>query len=70
MSLAYAWIISNLILLFSLFLTLRKKLPLSFDKKMLKGVLKISLPLTPRVFFGFMNTQLDKILLGLIGSVY
>jgi O-antigen/teichoic acid export membrane protein len=65
MSLAYAWIISNLILLFSLFLTLRKKLPLSFDKKMLKGVLKISLPLTPRVFFGFMNTQLDKILLGL-----
>jgi O-antigen/teichoic acid export membrane protein len=68
MSLAYAWIISNLILLFSLFLTLRKKLPLSFDKKMLKGVLKISLPLTPRVFFGFMNTQLDKILLGLIGS--
>ncbi|VVM22129.1 hypothetical protein BSPWISOXPB_6727 [uncultured Gammaproteobacteria bacterium] len=61
-------IISNLILLFSLFLTLRKKLPLSFDKKMLKGVLKISLPLTPRVFFGFMNTQLDKILLGLIGS--
>jgi O-antigen/teichoic acid export membrane protein len=68
MSLAYAWIISNLILLFLLFLTLRKKLPLSFDKKMLKGVLKISLPLTPRVFFGFMNTQLDKILLGLIGS--
>ena len=68
MSLAYAWIISNLILLFSLFLTLRKKLPLSFDKKMLKGVLEISLPLTPRVFFGFMNTQLDKILLGLIGS--
>ena len=68
MSLAYAWIASNLILLFSLFLTLRRKLPVSFDKKMLKGILKISLPLTPRVFFGLMNTQLDKILLGLIGS--
>ena len=68
MSLAYAWVISNLILLISLFLILGRKLATSFDMGMLKEVLKISLPLTPRVFFGYINTQLDKILLGLIGS--
>jgi len=68
MSLAYAWITSNSILFILLFLTLGKKLSIGFDSGMLKEMLKISLPLTPRVFFGFMNTQLDKILLGFIGS--
>jgi len=68
MSLAYAWIVSNLILLALLFLALRKELPIGFDKEMLKAMLKISLPLTPKILFGFMNTKLDKILLGLIGS--
>jgi O-antigen/teichoic acid export membrane protein len=68
MSLAYAWIASNLILFALLFLVLRRELPIGFDSEMLKDMLKISLPLTPRVFFGFMNTQLDKILLGFIGS--
>jgi O-antigen/teichoic acid export membrane protein len=68
MSLAYAWIASNLILFALLFLVLRRELPIGFDKGMLKAMLKISLPLTPRILFGFMNTQLDKILLGLIGS--
>jgi len=68
MSLAYAWIVSNLILFALLFLVLRRELPIGFDRRMLKAMLKISLPLTPRILFGFMNTQLDKILLGLIGS--
>ena len=68
MSLAYAWVVSNSILFILLFLTLGRKLSASFDSGMLKEMLKISLPLTPRVFFGFMNTQLDKILLGFIGS--
>jgi len=68
MSLAYAWIISNSILFILLFLMLGRKLSVGFDLGMLKDMLKISLPLTPRVFFGFMNTQLDKILLGFIGS--
>jgi O-antigen/teichoic acid export membrane protein len=68
MSLAYAWIFSNSILLISLLITLRRRLFASLDMDMLKDMLKISLPLTPRVFFGFINTQLDKILLGYIGS--
>ncbi len=68
MSLAYAWASSNTVLLVSLFFTLKKGLPVGFDMRMFKQMLKISLPLTPRVFFGFLNTQFDKILLGMIGS--
>ena len=69
MSLAYAWLISNVILLTFLFLAfLNKKLPVGLSFNMLKEMLRISLPLTPKVFFGYINTQLDKVLLGLIGS--
>lgn len=68
MSLAYASMATNVVLFFILLFSLKSILPLGFDKEMLKGMLKISLPLTPRVFFGFLNTQVDKILLGLIGS--
>ena len=68
MSLAYAWVISNLTLFTLLFLNFKKKMTLGFDTGMLKEMLKISLPLTPRVFFGTINTHADKILLGFIGS--
>lgn len=68
MSLAYAWVISNLILFILLFLNLKKKLVLGFDTVMLKEMLKISLPLTPRIFLGTINTHVDKILLDFIGS--
>ena len=68
MALAYAWASSNTVLFFSLFLILKKALPIGFDMGMFRQMLKISLPLTPRVFFGFLNTQFDKILLGMIGS--
>ena len=68
MSLAYAWAMSSMILFISLFLNLGKRLPLSFDMEMLKEMLKISLPLTPKVFFGVINTHIDKILLSFIGS--
>ena len=49
-------------------MALSKRLPPIFNKAMLKDMLKISLPLTPRVFFGLLSTQFDKIMLGLIGS--
>jgi O-antigen/teichoic acid export membrane protein len=69
MSLAYAWSISNSILFMLLFVTCSKQLPIGFSVMMLKEMLKISIPLTPRVLFGYLNTQFDKILLGLIGSL-
>lgn len=36
---------------------------------LLKEQLKLSLPLTPRLFFGLINSQFDRYMLGLLGSV-
>ena len=67
LSLAYAWLFSNATVLILLVFS-HKKLLAKFNKTLFKEVLRISLPLTPRVFFGFINTQLDKIMLGLIAT--
>ena len=68
LSLAYAMLISNALTFIFLIMALSKRLPPIFNKAMLKDMLKISLPLTPRVFFGLLSTQFDKIMLGFIGS--
>jgi len=68
-SLAYAWLLSNALLLFLLFYMHRKLFKFSFNRDFASDMLKISLPLTPRVFFGFLHTKFDKIMLGYIGSV-
>jgi len=68
MALVYGWSASNVILIISLFLTFRKKLTLYFDVRMFKDMFKIAFPLTPRVFFGLIASQIDKILLDIIGS--
>lgn len=44
-------------------------LPLCFDWKSLKESLKISLPLTPRIFFGVIGNQFDKYMIGLLNTV-
>lgn len=67
-SLAYALFISNLLLIVSLFIYYYHKLPLSLNLKLLKPMLKISLPLTPKIFLGVLTTHFDKIMLGMIGS--
>lgn len=43
--------------------------PISFDWKILKDSLKISLPLTPRFFFGIISNQFDKYMIGLLSTV-
>jgi len=68
LSLAYAWLLSNLLLLTILSLAHIKNNPVDFNWKILKEMLKISIPLTPSVFFGFISTKFDKIMLGLISS--
>ncbi len=40
-----------------------------FDLNLLKAQLSLSLPLTPRIFFGVINTQFDRYMLGLLGAV-
>ncbi|MCX6237723.1 MAG: oligosaccharide flippase family protein [Bacteroidia bacterium] len=44
-------------------------LPVSFDSKALKESLKLSLPLTPRIFFGIIGSQFDKYMIGLLNTV-
>ena len=68
LSLAYAWLLSNLFLFMALSVMHIKVLPLGFNKEVLKDMLRISVPLTPSVFFGFISTKFDKIMLGFIAS--
>lgn len=44
-------------------------LPLAFSGRLLIESLKISYPLTPRIFMGVIGREFDKYLIGLIGSV-
>ncbi|MCX5847519.1 MAG: oligosaccharide flippase family protein [Deltaproteobacteria bacterium] len=44
-------------------------LPVSFNGEALKDSLKLSLPLTPRIFFGVIGSQFDKYMIGLLNTV-
>jgi O-antigen/teichoic acid export membrane protein len=46
-----------------------RSLPVTFNRAALRDSLRISLPLTPRVFFGVIGTQFDKYMLGLLNTV-
>ena len=46
-----------------------RTLPISFNVQSLKESLRISLPLTPRIFFGVIGSQFDKYMLGLLDSL-
>lgn len=43
--------------------------PLVFSMTLLKDSLRLSLPLTSRIFFGIIGTQFDKYMIGLLSSV-
>ena len=58
--------VSLFVFLLYLFL---KKLPFSLNKKILLESLKISYPLTPRIFIGVINTQFDKYMIGLLATI-
>lgn len=45
------------------------KLPLSFNRRILFESLKISYPLTPRIFFGVIDNQFDKYMISLLGTL-
>jgi O-antigen/teichoic acid export membrane protein len=66
LSLAYGLVASNIVLL--LILILHQGMPLSFNKRLLKEMLKIALPLTPKILLSSLNSKIDKMLLGAIGS--
>ena len=52
-----------------LLITFLTTLPFKIDLDLLKNSLKISLPLTPRIFFGVIGAQFDKYMIGLLASL-
>ena len=58
---------------FVIFITLSYRfsqfLPISFDGKALKDSLKLSLPLTPKIFLGVIGSQFDKYMIRLLNTV-
>jgi O-antigen/teichoic acid export membrane protein len=46
-----------------------RQLPVVLNWELLKDSLRISLPLTPRIFFGVIGNQFDKYMIGLLSSV-
>ncbi len=46
-----------------------KEMPFQINFKLVPNLMKISLPMTPRIFFGVFGNQFDKYMLGLIGSM-
>lgn len=68
-ALAYAFLVSSAILFVIVAWRQFSQLPFSLHKLMLWNALKIALPLTPRIFFGFLATQFDKIMLGMMSTI-
>ena len=66
---AFAQLISGvLIFIFFLYLFLQE-LPFSLNKSILLESLRISYPLFPRIFIGVINTQFDKYMISLLATV-
>jgi O-antigen/teichoic acid export membrane protein len=61
-------ITSSLIFLILTFRFIRM-LPFVIDVHALKSSLNLSLPLTPRIFFGVLGNQFDKYMIGLLGTL-
>lgn len=67
--LALAYLCSTSLVFFTVMYMQFKGGVFRLDKNMLVEALKISLPLTPRIFFGMLSTQFDKIMLGMMSSM-
>ena len=57
--------ITFILAFFSVFFPFKHKL----DIQLLKDQLNLSLPLTPRIFFGVINSQFDRYMLGILSSM-
>ena len=62
-------LISSFIFLILLFRKFLKIFPFKFDKELLHKSLKLSFPLTPRIIFGVVASQFDKILISRFASL-
>lgn len=67
--LVWGQLLASFIIFTILSIKFARSLPVSFDGKALKDSLKLSLPLTPRIFFGIIGSQFDKYMIGLLNTV-
>jgi O-antigen/teichoic acid export membrane protein len=67
--LVWGQLLASFIIFSVLSLKFVRFLPVSFNLKALKDSLKLSLPLTPRIFFGVIGNQFDKYMIGLLNTV-
>jgi len=65
----YGQIIASLIVFTFLNKRFLKSLPFNVDIIILREALKISYPLTPRIFLGIIGSQFDKYMIGLISTI-
>lgn len=67
--LAWGQCFASVIILSVLIVRFLKVMPPCFGWEVLKDSLKISLPLTPRIFVGVISTQLNKYILNLLNTI-
>lgn len=69
MGLVWSQLISSGVIFFILCIRFLKMMPLTFDWSALLISLKLSWPLTPRIFFGVIGNQFDKYMIGLLSTI-
>ena len=69
MGIAFSQLITGMFIFILLGSNFKKEFPLSLSLNIFYELFKISYPLTPRVFFGVINSQFDKYMIGLLSSV-
>jgi len=62
-------LLSNIIIFLFLLLFYLKENKFLFSKSYLFPALKISFPLTPKIFFGIVSSQFDKYMVGILSSI-
>lgn len=67
--LAWGQGLASILILSFLIVRFLKVMPLCFRWEVLQDSLKISLPLTPRIFMGMLSTQLNKYIINLFNTV-
>lgn len=69
MGLIWGQLVGSSMVLVLLLIKFKRMLPFNLDLFGLKNSLKLSLPLTSRIFFGVINSQFDKYMIGVLGSL-
>ncbi len=69
MGLAWGQLLASLAVFVILGIRFLKEAPFSLNFSVIKDVFKISYPLTPRIFFGVINSQINKYILAIMSSV-